>query len=549
MQWNVSFSPGPDGFTFEFFWRYWSFIAADVIEAVECFFLTGYFPRGCNSSFIALIPKLQEAKHVKDFRLITFVADRQILDGPFILNELISWCKSKKSKAMIFKVDFEKAYESVLWDYLDDILNKFSQFQKGLKQGDPLSPFLFIIVMESLHISFSRALNAGLFSRINIGPSLKISHLFYADDAIFIGEWKESNLTTIVQVLKCFYLASGLKINMQRSKLMGIGVAVREIDQEASFVGCSTFKTPFYYLGVMVGGSMSRIHTWDDVINKISSRLSKLKLKTLSIGGRLTLLKSVLGPLPFCHMSIFKVPMGVLEKMEAIRRIFFIGAEGQDRKMMWEKGRLYALETSKQITIANKLRHNSIDVTFRRMPRGGAEYEQHSNLSSRINSLELAQMQDHWYWSLMGTCIFSVKSVRNFIDDFLLVSDEIPTRWVKMIPIKVNVFAWRVRMDKLPTRLNLSFRGMEIPSILCPICDLEVESISHLLFSCSMARDILSKVFQWWSLDSTSFLSYEDWLSWFTYIRISKQIKSVLEGVFYVTWCQIWRSETICCLA
>ncbi|GJW54293.1 RNA-directed DNA polymerase, eukaryota [Tanacetum coccineum] len=184
-----------------------------------------------------------------------------------------------------------------------------------------------------------------------------------------------------------------------------------------------------------------------------------------------------------------------------------------------------------------------------RMPRGGAEYEQHSDLSSRINSLELAQMQDHWYWSLMGTCIFLVKSVRNFIDDFLLVSDEIPTRWVKMIPIKVNVFAWRVRMDKLPTRLNLSFRGMEIPSILCPICDLEVESISHLLFSCSMARDILSKVCQWWSLDSTSFLSYEDWLSWLTYIRISKQIKSVLEGVFYVTWCQIWRSETICCLA
>ncbi|GJR43593.1 RNA-directed DNA polymerase, eukaryota [Tanacetum coccineum] len=175
------------------------------------------------------------------------------------------------------------------------------------------------------------------------------------------------------------------------------------------------------------------------------------------------------------------------------------------------------------------------------MPRGGAEYEQHSDLSSQINELELAQMQDRWYWSLMGIGIFSVKSVRNFIDDFMLVSDEVPTRWVKMIPIKVNVFAWRVRMDKLLTRLNLSLRGMDIPSILCPICDLEVESISHLLFSCSMARDILSKVFQWWSLDSTSFLSYEDWLSWFIDIHTSKQVKSVLEGVFYVTWWQIWR--------
>ena len=96
-------------------------------------------------------------------------------------------------------------------------------------------------------------------------------------------------------------------------------------------------------------------------------------------------------------------------------------------------------------------------------------------------------------------------------------------------------------MDKVPTRLNLSLRGMEIPSILCPICGVGVESISHLLFSCSMARDILFKVFRWWSLDATSLHSYEDWLSWLTNIRISKQVKLVLEGVFYVMWWEIWR--------
>ena len=69
----------------------------------------------------------------------------------------------------------------------------------------------------------------------------------------------------------------------------------------------------------------------------------------------------------------------------------------------------------------------------------------------------------------------------------------------------------------------------------------EVESISHLLFSCSLARDILSKVFRWWSLDATSLHSYEEWLSWFTDIRISKPGKSILEGVFYVIWWEIWR--------
>ena len=131
-----------------------------------------------------------------------FVSNRQILGGPFILNELLSWCKHKKSKAMIFKVDFEKAFDSVRWDYLDDVLNKFGfdvkwrgwihgclnsamgsilingsptkefKFHKGLKQGDTLSPFLFILIMESLHLSFKNVVNAGFNKGIQIDDSL-----------------------------------------------------------------------------------------------------------------------------------------------------------------------------------------------------------------------------------------------------------------------------------------------------------------------------------------------------------------------------------------
>ncbi|GJW55867.1 RNA-directed DNA polymerase, eukaryota [Tanacetum coccineum] len=291
-------SPGPDGYTFEFFRKYWSIMGSDIVDAVNQFFSTCFFPPGCNSNFIALIPKIRDAKVIKDFRPISligsiykiiakilanrlcmvipllinevqtaFVSNRQILDGPFILNELISWCKYKKMKAMIFKIDFEKAFDSVRWDYLDDILKSFGfgvkwrswiagclnsakgsvlvngsptaefKFHRGLKQGDPLSPFLFILVMESLHRSFSRVMEAGLYKGISINNSLLLSHLFYADDAVFVGEWNRANITTIVRVLNCFYMASGLKINLSKSKLSGIGVSKCEVYEADAIVG------------------------------------------------------------------------------------------------------------------------------------------------------------------------------------------------------------------------------------------------------------------------------------------------------------------------
>nr|GEV01390.1 RNA-directed DNA polymerase, eukaryota, reverse transcriptase zinc-binding domain protein [Tanacetum cinerariifolium] len=96
----------------------------------------------------------------------------------------------------------------------------------------------------------------------------------------------------------------------------------------AAKIGCAVLNTPFTYLGSRVGGNMSRIQAWNDIIEGMVSRLSKWKVKTLSIGGKLTLPKSVLGALPIYHMSIFKVPMKVMKNMEAIRARFFNGVSG-----------------------------------------------------------------------------------------------------------------------------------------------------------------------------------------------------------------------------
>ncbi|GKB84638.1 RNA-directed DNA polymerase, eukaryota, partial [Tanacetum coccineum] len=89
-----------------------------------------------------------------------------------------------------------------------------------------------------------------------------------------------------------------------------------------------------------------------------------------------------------------------------------------------------------------------------------------------------------------GDGCFRVKDVRRLLDDMLLPKSDVPSRWVKQIPIKVNVLAWKISMDRLPTRVNLHRRGVQVSPISCPICCEALENLDHLLFCCDLAKDI-----------------------------------------------------------
>ncbi|GKE15995.1 putative RNA-directed DNA polymerase, eukaryota, reverse transcriptase zinc-binding domain protein, partial [Tanacetum coccineum] len=124
-----------------------------------------------------------------------FIVGRQILDGPVILSEIIECPTSEFS------------------------------IKRGLRQGDPLSPFLFIMVMEGLHNDFEEAVGNGLITGVNINNStINVSHLFYADDVIITTDWNARDMDNIIRVLHGFYLALGLKINIYKSNIYGIGV-------------------------------------------------------------------------------------------------------------------------------------------------------------------------------------------------------------------------------------------------------------------------------------------------------------------------------------
>ncbi|XP_057426239.1 uncharacterized protein LOC130719643 [Lotus japonicus] len=146
----------------------------------------------------------------------------------------------------------------------------------GMRQGDPMAPFLFLIVAEGLNALLRQAVNLNLFSGYRFGNSEgeMVSILQYADDTLFIGEATRRNVFTVNSILRCFELSSDLKVNFNKSKLVGISMEDRELQVMANILNCRILDLPFSYLGLPVGGNPRRISFWDPVIAKLKCRLS-----------------------------------------------------------------------------------------------------------------------------------------------------------------------------------------------------------------------------------------------------------------------------------
>jgi len=284
-----------------------------------------------------------------------------------IANEAVDEARRHKKEMLLFKVDFEKAYDSVDLKYLDEVMQKMNfptlwrkwmsgcvgsatasvlvngsptdefNIERGLRQGDPLSPFLFLLAAEGFNVLMLYLLEAKLFHgyKVGCGDELCLTHLQFADDTLLIGEKSWQNVRSMWAMLLIFEQLSGLRVNFHKSLLTGINVSASWLSEAALLMNCRVGAFPFVYLGLPIGGDPRKLDFWRPILNSIKSRLSNWKSQFLSFGGRLILLKSVLSSLPVYFLSFFKAPTVIISSIESLFKIFFWGGGEVVRKIAW----------------------------------------------------------------------------------------------------------------------------------------------------------------------------------------------------------------------
>lgn len=207
-----------------------------------------------------------------------------------------------------------------------------------------MAPFLFLIIAEGLNGLMRQAVALQKSTPFKVGGSdpVLVSLLQFADDTLFIGEATTQNAFLLKGLLHIFELVSDLKVNFAKSSLVGISIDEVLSSRPAAILHCRLMGIPFMYLGLPVGGNPRRLAFWDPVIQRIKQRLSKWRCRNLSFGGRLCLVKSVLTALPLYYISIFRMPVGIINKCTKLMRDFLWGGVDGEKKLHGCVGRKYA---------------------------------------------------------------------------------------------------------------------------------------------------------------------------------------------------------------
>ena len=398
-------APGIDGLHAGFFQRFWLVVGELVKSEIKEVFRSQKVPQFLNQTIVALSPKQAGPETVSHYRPISlcntiykviskiivsrirpllphlispvqtaFLEGRRGTDNVIIAQELIYSLRKRKGRTgyMVIKIDLEKAFDRLEWSFIKMVLehfgfpemminlimscvtstttailfngSKLDSFQpsRGIRQGDPISPYLFLLCMEFLGAHITKMCEDKKWDMVKAsrsGPGF--SHLFFADDLLLFAKADRKNCDAIIEVLDNFCNLAGQKVNLLKSKILfSSNVAGRRKRSICRSLGITATTNLGNYLGFPIIHQGRSSSAYNFVINKVQSKLAGWRAKLLSRAGRMVLIKSAAAPMTEYYMQCQALPIKVCDQVDKLIRDFLWGSTEEKRRIhlvCWDK--------------------------------------------------------------------------------------------------------------------------------------------------------------------------------------------------------------------
>lgn len=394
-------APGPDGFSACFFHSNWEAVGSVVTKEVQSFFRTGILPDSINETHVRLIPKIQAPKLVSDYRPIAlcnvvykliskiitirlkpilnglisenqsaFVPGRAISDNVLITHEILHYLKNSKAVkhcTMAVKTDMSKAYDRLEWEFIRLVLARMGFCEsfvalimtcistvsysylindtalgtvipsRGIRQGDPLSPYIFIICGEVLSGLCRRAHETGSMVGVRVAVRApRVNHLLFADDTMFFLKSDEQSCSTLADILHQYKIASGQTINTNKSAITFSAKTTQETRSRVKqFLGIANEGGVGKYLGLPEHFGRRKRDLFTSIVDRIWQQAASWSNRFLSSAWKMTMLKAVLSASPNHAMSCFELPVNLCKRIQSVLTRFWWDANDSQKKMCW----------------------------------------------------------------------------------------------------------------------------------------------------------------------------------------------------------------------
>ncbi|XP_026454411.1 uncharacterized protein LOC113355700 [Papaver somniferum] len=300
-----------------------------------------------------------------------YVKGRSIQEQIFLAPEMVNEMRKKRRDGNVaFKLDISQAYDFVSWTFLLKVMHKygfssswcdwlltmfksakllvmvnggpcrFFSMHRGLRQGDPLSPILFILMEDVLSRNITNLVNTGQITPTVVRNGIYPTHLFFADDVFLFCNGAKKTLFCLFKLIDKYQHSSGQMINKTKSKCLIDGTYSTRKQQISSIAGMDISNLPDKYLGIILApGRVTTEMVWPIVL-MLQSKLAAWKGRLLSFHDRLILVKTVLCSYPLYNMAVYKWPSSVIKICEKLIRNFLWSGDGEVRKyktLSWKK--------------------------------------------------------------------------------------------------------------------------------------------------------------------------------------------------------------------